>query len=213
MAEIDVWSCGGGTQSAAIAALIVQGRLPKPDVACMVNTEREKSATWSYMQSTLQPELEKVGVDLVVIDKSQFATVDLYAHNGDFLLPAYTTLNGNASKMPTFCSNEWKRRVVQRYVRSLGIKRCRLWLGMSVDEPQRVKDSKESWCTHYYPLIYEVWFRRSDCVRLVAEMGWLEPPRSACWMCPNMSQREWIEMKESRPEDFQAAVALERQVR
>lgn len=26
-----VWMCGGGTQSVAIAALIVQGKLPKPD--------------------------------------------------------------------------------------------------------------------------------------------------------------------------------------
>lgn len=38
----DLWSCGGGTQSAAIAALIVRGDLPKPDLSIIVDTERER---------------------------------------------------------------------------------------------------------------------------------------------------------------------------
>ena len=45
-----IWSCGGGTQSAAIAALIVQGRLPIPDISLMVDTEREKSGTWECLR-------------------------------------------------------------------------------------------------------------------------------------------------------------------
>jgi hypothetical protein len=36
-----VWSCGGGTQSAAIAALIVSGQMPVPDLSVIVDTERE----------------------------------------------------------------------------------------------------------------------------------------------------------------------------
>jgi hypothetical protein len=36
-----LWSSGGGTQSTAIAVLILQGRLPKPDLAVIVDTERE----------------------------------------------------------------------------------------------------------------------------------------------------------------------------
>jgi hypothetical protein len=38
----DLWSCGGGTQSAAIAALIVRGDIRKPDLAVIVDTERER---------------------------------------------------------------------------------------------------------------------------------------------------------------------------
>ena len=48
-----VWSCGGGTQSAAIAALIVRGDLPKPDYAYMVDTGRERTATIDYFHKTL----------------------------------------------------------------------------------------------------------------------------------------------------------------
>lgn len=61
---LEVWSCGGGTQSAAIAALIVTGKLPKPDLAVIVDTEREKETTWRYYTNVLRPELWKLGVML-----------------------------------------------------------------------------------------------------------------------------------------------------
>ncbi len=109
-----IWSCGGGTQSAAIAALIVRGTLHPPDRSVIVDTEREKSETWAYFAAVLQPALQRVGVDIVRVRKSEYATVDLYGHNGDLLIPAYTAHDG---RLNGFCSNEWKRRVVQRWLR------------------------------------------------------------------------------------------------
>lgn len=209
-----VWSCGGGTQSAAIAALVVRGDLPKPDVAIIVDTEREKSGTWAYADGVLIPELAKVGVELVRIPKSKFATVDLYGHNGDLLLPVYTTQSGSNSKMPTFCSAEWKREVVSRYLRrELGVEECENWIGISLDEMSRVRTPRNAWMKLRYPLIFDVPMRRSECYSLVESMGWPNPPRSSCWMCPNMAQAEWVDMKENWPADFQMAVELEREIR
>lgn len=34
--RVQLWSCGGGRQSAGIAALIALGELPKPDHVAMV---------------------------------------------------------------------------------------------------------------------------------------------------------------------------------
>jgi hypothetical protein len=45
-----VWSYGGGKQSVAIAALIVQGKLPKPDLIVMADTDANGhllGATWA----------------------------------------------------------------------------------------------------------------------------------------------------------------------
>ncbi|WP_259474093.1 hypothetical protein, partial [Pseudomonas syringae] len=47
-----IWSSGGGTQSSAIAALICQGEL-SPDLSIIVDTEREMSTTWDYMDAVL----------------------------------------------------------------------------------------------------------------------------------------------------------------
>jgi len=56
-----VWSSGGGVQSSAIAALICQGKLPKPDLAVMADTGREYSPVWDYMNEYVIPDLRKAG--------------------------------------------------------------------------------------------------------------------------------------------------------
>lgn len=207
MSKTLAWSCGGGRQSVGIAALIVQGKLPKPDIAIIVDTEREKSSTWNYYGEILRPELARVGVDLVRVKKSDYATVDLY-RNDDLLIPAFTTQNGKVSKMSTFCSNEWKQRVVRRYLRAQGVTDCDCWLGISINEADRMKDSGLKWLRHVYPLIdlsMNVW----DCVCETAKVGWPAAMSSACWMCPNQNQAEWLALSER---DFRSAQAFEFQI-
>lgn len=207
MSRTLVWSCGGGRQSVGIAALIVQEILPKPDIAVIVDTGREKSSTWAYYNRILKPELARIGVDLVRVNKDDYATVDLY-RNDDLLIPAFTTLNGKVSKMPTFCSNEWKQRVVRRYLRAQGVTDCDCWLGISINEADRMKDSGLKWLRHVYPLIdleMNVW----DCVCVTAKVGWPAAWSSACWMCPNQNKAEWLALSER---DFQSARRFEHQI-
>ena len=59
--ETQIWSCGGGTQSGAIASLIASGELPRPDYAFMTDTGREKSGTWPFVDGFIRPALAKVG--------------------------------------------------------------------------------------------------------------------------------------------------------
>ena len=129
-----VWSCGGGTQSAAIAALIVQGRLPKPDLAVIVDTEREKSETWRYYDAVLRPVLAQAGVNLVRVLKSNHTKVDLFSGKGGTLLPVFTDQSGSHSKLPAYCSGEWKRDVAMRWMRAQGVEQAVNWLGISLDE-------------------------------------------------------------------------------
>lgn len=211
-----VWSCGGGTQSAAIAALIVQGKLPKPDLAVMVDTEREKSGTWEYADAVLIPNLREAGVTLHRVRKSEYATVDLWAGNGDLLLPVFTNQSGEQGKLPVYCSDKWKSRVVQRWLRSQGVESAEQWIGISIDEMRRTRFSGLGWLRNRYPLIepeFGLTYRRSDCEAEIARLGWPKAPRSACWMCPNMGDFEWLEMKTHYPGDFACAVRLEREMR
>jgi hypothetical protein len=96
-----VWSYGGGTQSCAIAVLVAQGKLPKPDLAVIADTGREASETWEYLEAHIQPLLKTVDLEVEVAPHS-LATVGLYGKNGDLLIPAFTA---NGGKLPTFCSN------------------------------------------------------------------------------------------------------------
>ena len=208
-----IWASGGGVQSAAIAALIVQGRI-KPDLAVIVDTEREQSTTWKYMDGVISPALASVGVVLHRVKKSDFATVDLFGGAGgnSLLIPAFTDLSGDIGKLPTFCSNEWKTRVMQRWATAQGVRQADTWLGISVDEMGRVQaDKGNKWKTRY-PLIEQA-MNRSECVGLVKRMGWPEPPRSSCYMCPNHTAHEWRDIRDNKPNDWMAAVAFDAQIR
>ncbi len=74
MSATQVWSCGGGTQSGAIAALIGVGQLPKPDIAFMTDTGRERSGTWPFVDGFIRPQLAKVGLELQIVNASEFAS-------------------------------------------------------------------------------------------------------------------------------------------
>lgn len=195
-----VWSYGGGTQSAAIAVLVVEGVLPKPEFACIADTSREMPTTWSYLKDVIQPYLDKVGVKIHVIPHS-YSTVDLYAKNGDLLIPAYT----KTGRLPTYCSGEWKREPVKRWLREQKVKQCDMWIGFSTDEAKRCGGKSKKWVKHIYPLI-EKNISRAMCYRLVEGAGLPKPPKSRCFDCPHQNSEEWREVMEY-PVLFDAAEA------
>lgn len=208
-----LWASGGGVQSAGIAALIVQGKL-RPDLAVIIDTEREQSTTWTYMDSVIQPALNSVGVTLHRVKKSEFESRDLYGgKDGDTLLiPAFTTQGGEIGKLPTYCSSYWKREVVKRWANAQGVTAVDQWLGISVDEMKRIqKEKRGKWRTRY-PLI-EQRMNRHDCELIVERMGWPAAPRSSCWNCPNHTPGEWRDIRDNKSSDWQQAIVFDREMR
>jgi len=210
--RIQVWSSGGGVQSTAIAVLIAQGLLPKPDIAVIADTGREASTTWYYIENYVQPLLDSIGVLIHRVPKQAYCKVDLYSTNDYLLIPAFTDIKGGKGKLPGWCSGEWKREVVKRFCRETYGKQSKfsIWYGISTDELRRVKVTEGKWQS-YYPLITRR-LSRSDCISLVQLAGLPTPPRSSCWMCPNRSDTEWIDLRQHAPLDFLAAVDLEQQI-
>src|ERR1700687_4775032 len=91
------WSNGGGTQSAAIAILILTGKLPRPDLIAIADTERERSSVWEYLDQIVGPALTAAGMEVHRIRKSEFAKEDLWENWGDDDRPQML--------MPVFISN------------------------------------------------------------------------------------------------------------
>jgi hypothetical protein len=205
-----IWSYGGGTQSVAIAVLILQGRLPKPDAVLIADTGRELSTTWDYMAEVTGPALERIGLPIQIVG-TEYSRYDLMK-SGRNLLPAFTTQGDGIGKLPTYCSNEWKQRPVRRWLRTHGHHDCDVWLGISTDEIERMKPSGLQWYRHVYPLIELVPTSRAGCVALVEGYGWPTPPKSRCWMCPNQSPGAWQQMKRNQPDEFRQAIGLEKDI-
>lgn len=216
----EVWKYGGGTQSVAIAALIVQGKILAPDLAVIADTGRERGTTWQYMDAVVAPALRKVGVEMHRILAAEYAYGDarnLYS-GSTLLIPAYTDKTGEVGKMAGYCNGKWKQDVVNHWLRERGLvpNRLRSWIGFSADEMPRVfrmmggKEYREGRIR--FPLV-ERNMKRRDSIRLAEEMGWPTPPRSACWMCPNQTDAEWRDLRENHPAEFALAVQTEREMR
>jgi len=203
-----VLSYGGGRQTVAICVLIARGILPKPERIVMADTGRENASTWRYLEDHVTPLLATIGLTVEVAPHS-LATVDLYAKNGDLLLPVHTT----TGKLPGFCSGEWKREVVRRYLRSQDIKSGEMLIGFALDERRRVTKMLASERPNPYsprfPLV-DLMLTTADCVSLVKSSGLPEPPHSSCWMCPHKRNKEWSALT---PDEFNAACDMDDEVR
>jgi hypothetical protein len=191
--------------------LILRGELPRPDVAVIADTGRELSTTWDYMDEIVAPSMSAIGVQIEVVG-TEYRRYDLISSGRTTLIPAYTTMGGQRGKLPTWCSNEWKQRPVRRWLREHGHNDCDVWLGISIDEIERMKPSGLKWYRHVYPLIEIAPTSRAGCVALVENYGWPTPPKSRCWMCPNQGPDAWRQMRRDQPAEFAQAVALEQEL-
>jgi hypothetical protein len=206
-----IWSYGGGVQTIAILTLIAEGKLPKPDLAIMADTGRERSSTWRYYKQHAEPIFEELEIPFEIAGHD-LAKVDLYSYKGELLLPVFT----QTGKLPTYCSSEWKKFVVRRRLRELGYgpkNPIINWLGMSLDEIDRMKTDDVSWIKNHYPLIIDYKLRRHECVLQIERFGLPCPPKSACKICPHLNNEEWAEMKRDDPQDFLEAVRIDYAIR
>ena len=219
---LDIFSSGGGTQSTAITALIVQGRLPRPDVVIIADTGFEKATTWQYLDSVIRPELAKIGLEVHRVSTEWQSVPEhgnpMMSHNGNtVLIPAFSSQTfGSTGKLSGYCSARWKVETRNRYLRSaLGIplRKQRTWIGFSLEESRRAtrmmlgEEYKRGLIR--FPLIHDVPLRREQSIGIVQQMGWPTPPRSACFMCPNMRDDEWADIS---PEELTQAGELEREL-
>lgn len=216
-----VWSCGGGRQSCAIAALIIQGKLPKPDVSVISDTGRERFTTFPYLRRYVIPALQSVGITLHIVSAAEWGYFGTSYTNkgGGLMIPAYTyNKKGKPRKNKPDCSGAWKRDVINRWLsETMAITRSKYikWIGFSRSPKELLRafrmnrSKKEGGGKTRFPLI-ELGLTTPDCLRVVEQMGWPEPKVSACWMCPNLKDSERGELT---PEEQRMAIEFDREMR
>jgi hypothetical protein len=208
---LDVLGFGGGRQTIALALLVAAGAVPRPDRVVIADTGREARSTWDYLDTHVAPLLAGAGLT-VERAPHRLATVDLYGLNGDLLIPAFTA----TGKLPTFCSQEWKARVVQRHLRATGVGPetvVTTWIGFAADEADRIRGNYgEGVWRKSYPLV-ERGLTTGDCLAVIKRHGWPEPPPSSCVMCPHRRNSQWRLLRDSSPEEWAQAIAIDTEIR
>jgi hypothetical protein len=144
--------------------------------------------------------------------------------------PPYWTKNpktGAVGRLRQCCTLFYKIKPMERATRAhlhevFGVRRgpgrvlrkgwLSVQLGMSADETQRVSTPRQDYSLHEYPLMD--WnMTKADVLAWFAARGIAPPPRSVCQACFSNAPSYYREMRDTRPEDFEKAVAVDEAVR
>lgn len=205
-----VISLGWGVQSFTLAAMSALGELEPVDAAIHADTGHESILTYQFAERWT-PWLEARGVRVVTVKPKRSDPIDNgYGHED---VPYYTLDGkGKRGQGKRQCTLQWKIKPQRRWLQANRNRQpVEQWLGISLDEYQRMKDSDVKYITHRWPLI-ERRMIRADCMKWLVAHGLEVPPKSACTFCPFHSTAEWRRIM-ATPEDWQEAIDVDRAIR
>jgi hypothetical protein len=174
------------------------GELPPLDLAIFADTQWEPQAVYKHLEwleSHCSTEIRRVSAGDIRKDaldeEHRFASMPLYAGNGGLLRRQ--------------CTTEYKIKPIRKEM-SLWVERRHRsvkiiqWIGISLDESHRMKDSTVAWVDNWYPLV-EAGISRQDCLDWWEAKGYPPLPRSACIGCPYRTDKEWQSLAGSEMTD------------
>ena len=90
--------------------------------------------------------------------------------------------------------------------------KVKLWIGISLDEIERMKDSPLKYIEHYYPLVIKG-IRIDNIVYWFEKQNMPTPGKSACVICPFHSDNYWKRFKKEYPNEFELACVFDDKIR
>jgi hypothetical protein len=204
-------SLGWGVQSFTLAAMVALGELEPVDYAIHADTTHESQLTYQFAERWTGW-LQERGVKVVTVRNDQPVMSPL--KDGRFVvdIPAFTISDNGNGQIQRHCTGDWKINYMRRWLQAnRNGERIEQWLGISLDEFQRMKDSDVKYITHRWPLI-ERQMTRADCVIWLDKHGLEVPHKSACTFCPFHNTAGWRRIK-ANPADWAEAVAVDEAIR
>lgn len=203
-------SLGAGVQSSAMFLMSCYGELEKADAAIFADTQDEPKSVYKYLE-WLEQEGEKYGIPIYRVTDGSLAEHSINTHP---LIPLFAGNTGGT--IGRSCTKNFKLAPLKRKARQLmkeaGEKSVEMWIGISTDEIQRMKDSGVKYITNRWPLI-EKKMDRNDCKVWVNKVGAPPAAKSACVYCPFRRNSDWARMKKEQPDEFARAVEFDKRFR
>ena len=216
-------SLGLGVQSTTMYLMSSLGHIDRADYAVFADPGAEHPETYRLLRF-LEKWMVRNSNGIPIITKKKSLYDDLLNQTNSTgqrfaSIPAFTRSEHGHGMLRRQCTKEYKINVVVQAVRELyGLKpRKRMpmtefWLGITLDEIMRMKDSQLPRVKNVYPLI-DKRLRRSDCLKWLEEYGFPTPVKSACFFCPYQGDSQWKRLKQSHPSSWEKAVKIDRAIR
>lgn len=210
-----VLSLGAGVQSSTLLLMACVGEIEKPDVAIFADTQWEPKAVYRHLD-WLTEQATAAGIP---VERVSFGNLrdDALENRANAWIPLFSrNQSGYPMMLKRQCTNHYKLRPIRRRARALmqegGYRTIEQWIGISLDEVTRMKPSGVQYITSRWPLI-EHRMTRLDCLNWLERHGFPRPPKSACIGCPFHDDRYWHGLKTQSPQEWDDAVAFDREIR
>jgi hypothetical protein len=231
-------SLGWGVQSWTLAAMVATANtgcscpvcahrnvaaLKGADMAIHSDTTFEMAHTYAFAEQWTQWLVDR-GVPVVTVRDTRATHImkKSATSEGTYTLMPVFTLNedGTKGQLRRQCTSRWKIEPLHRWLgdelkrreitKSSGV--ITQYLGISLDEWNRMKTSPVDWIANAYPLV-DMRMTRGDCLAWLEAHNLPSPGKSACAQCPYRSPKSWSDMQTNQPEDWDAAIRADEQLR
>ena len=213
-------SLGAGVQSSTMALMAAVGEItPMPECAIFADTQGEPRAVYTHLdwlERQLPFPVHRVTAGSL---RDEILGAMKGTNRMDARPPFFTLSGGMLNRQ---CTQDFKILPIQKKVGELIGHEPRTrwptetvvtqWIGISVDEVQRARVSRNTWSVHRWPLI-ENGLSRDGCLSWLKARLYPIPPKSACTFCPYHDDLMWRNMKINDPESFADAVAVDEAIR
>ena len=213
---IHVISLGAGVQSTTLALMAAAGEItPMPDCAIFADTGWEPKSVYAHLERLI-PALP-FPVHVVSAGDLRANTLKGVNQGGRFSAIPWFMISprGKHGLGRRQCTYDYKITPIrQKLVDLTGGRRkgsVELWIGISLDEAMRRRDSNVQYINHRWPLL-EKRIARRHCVEWLEARSW-NAPKSACGGCPFHSDAMWRDQRDNDPEEWQRSLETDRAIR
>lgn len=203
--SIHILSLGAGVQSSTLALMAARGEItPMPEAAIFADTQSEPQVVYEYL-AYLTPMLPFPVYTVTQGNLGSDFIKALQSESGRCGQPPFFVFNRTKQAVAMLwrkCTKEYKLDPIRRKVRELrGGRNVVQWIGISLDEAHRMKQSRVQYIENRYPLI-DLRMDRNNCIHWLDRNGYKRPPKSACIFCPYISDARLRTMRDSAPIDW-----------
>lgn len=190
--------------------------LPMPTCAIFADTQAEPQSVYDWLdwlEKQLPFPVHRVSfgnlLEKSLVVRTAKITGNKYTKHSP---PAYIFDGKDSGMLMRQCTVDSKITIIHRAIRNIRNGRPVIqWIGISLDECHRMKDSRKRYIKNIYPLV-DRGITRGDCIRWMESKHFPEPPRSACSFCPYHDDNEWIRLRDKEPDAFAQAVEYEKRL-
>ena len=193
-------SFGAGVDSTALMLLLLdEGR---DFETVFIDHGGDYPETYEYVEY-----LKETGYEITVLKPSVIAKVIRYDNIYDY----FWHYKGIPLRNYRICTQKFKIEVFNKHVETP----CIVYMGYDWSEYTRAQKPKKitkKGMEYQYPLI-EKRITRSQCKKIIRDHGLRVPRKSGCWFCAFQSKRQWKRLRDTHPDLFKKAMALEENAR